>query len=109
LITDVLQQLGLEVVGPVGRLDAAQRLASQEALDGAILDVTIRGGLVFPVAETLLARGVPFVLATGHSDWALPEAFQDKPRLLKPFSKEQLMGQAKLLCGGAVGGSRPCG
>jgi DNA-binding response OmpR family regulator len=66
LIEEVLQKLGFVVVGPVGRLDAALRLASREALDGAILDVTIRGGLVFPVAETLLARGMPFVLATGQ-------------------------------------------
>jgi hypothetical protein len=52
----------------------------------AILDVTIRGGKVHPVAELLLARGIPFVFASGYGDWALPEALRDQPRLMKPFS-----------------------
>jgi hypothetical protein len=33
--------------------------------DAAILDVTIRGGKVYPVAEQLVAHGIPFVFASG--------------------------------------------
>jgi hypothetical protein len=50
------------------------RLAHEEPLDAAILDVSIRGGQVYPVAEKLLARNIPFVLASGYGDWALPES-----------------------------------
>ena len=57
LIEETLQELGCVVVGPVARLDTALQLASEEALDAAMLDVTIRGGHVYPVAERLLARG----------------------------------------------------
>ena len=52
----------------MSRLDAALRLAHEEPLDAAILDVRIRGGQVYPVAEELLARNIPFVLASGYGD-----------------------------------------
>ena len=68
LIEEMLQGLGCQVVGPVSRLDAALRLAHEEPLDAAILDVRIRGGQVFPVAEELPARNIPFVLASGYGD-----------------------------------------
>jgi DNA-binding response OmpR family regulator len=98
MIEETLQDFGCVVVGPVGKLDAALRLASDEALDAAILDVTIRGGRVYLVAETLLARGVPFVLASGYGDWALPEALRDQPRLNKPFLSHELEGHLRQLC-----------
>ncbi len=98
LIEQILEELGCVVVGPVARLDAALRLASQEALDAAILDVAIRGGHVQPVAEQLLARGIPFVLASGYGDWSLPENLRDQPRLTKPFTQVDLEQHVKLLC-----------
>ena len=99
-IEETLQGLGCVVVGPVGKLDAALRLAGEEALDAAVLDVTVRGGHVYPVAERLAARGVPFVLASGYGEWALPENLQDRPRLTKPFTPRELGEQARALCGG---------
>lgn len=98
-IEEVLLGLGCVVVGPAAKLDAALRLASDEDLDAAILDVTIRGGQVFPVTARLLARGIPFVFASGYGDWALPEAFQDQPRLTKPFTAPELEAQVRSLCG----------
>jgi DNA-binding response OmpR family regulator len=100
IIEEVLQDLGCVLVGPAARLDVALRLATDEMLDAAILDVTIRGGLVYPVAEQLLVRGIPFVLASGYGDWALPEAMRDRPRLTKPFTPQQLEDQVKALCRG---------
>ncbi|MGC1887475.1 MAG: response regulator [Stellaceae bacterium] len=97
LIEDMLQELGCHVVGPVSRLDAAMRLAHEEPLDAAILDVSIRGGQVYPVAEKLLARNIPFVLASGYADWALPESLRDQPRLTKPFRQHDLEEQVRLL------------
>ena len=98
LIEELLQELGCVVVGPVARLDAALRLASNEALDAAVLDVTIRGGHVQPVAEQLLARRIPFVLASGYGDWSLPESLRDQPRLTKPFTPQQLEQKIRQLC-----------
>ena len=92
-IEDALRSLGCVVVGPVGKLDTAMRMANDEILDAAILDVNIRGGHVFPVADRLRARGVPFALASGYGDWALPEAFRNQPRLTKPFTAQELEAQ----------------
>ena len=97
IIEEVLQNLGCVVIGPVGKLDTALRLANEEVLDAAILDVTIRGGETFPVAERLQARGVPFALASGYGDWALPEAFQNQARLTKPFTVHELETQVRAL------------
>lgn len=101
-IEDALRALGCEVVGPTGMLAAALQLASGETLDAAILDVSIHGGKVFAVAERLMARGIPFILASGYSDWALPEPLRDRPRLTKPFTPVQLEEQMRLLCGSAA-------
>ena len=92
-IEEVLQGLGCVVVGPVSKLDAAIQMADDEALDAAILDINIRGGHVYPVAERLRARGIPFALASGYGDWALPEAFRNQPRLNKPFTEQELEAQ----------------
>ena len=92
-IEEVLQGLGCIVVGPVSKLDAAMRMADDEALDAAILDINIRGGHVYPAAERLRARGIPFALASGYGNWALPEAFRNQPRLTKPFTEQELEAQ----------------
>ena len=106
LIEEVLQDLGCIVVGPVGKLDAALRLACEESLDAAILDVTIRGGKVFPVVRHLQARGVPFALASSYGDWALPAGLQHQPRLVKPFTAGDLAAQVQSLCEARSGSGR---
>ncbi len=106
LIEEALQDIGCIEVGPVGKLDAALRLASEEALDAAILDITIRGGKVFPVIRQLQARGIPFALASGYGDWALPEALRNQPRLVKPFTAGDLRAQVRSLCDARSGSRR---
>jgi two-component SAPR family response regulator len=101
VIEDVLQSIGSKIIGPAATLEMALKLAGEETFDAAILDVTIRGGKVYPVAELLLARGIPFLFASGYGDWALPAALRDKPRLMKPFTVAALEKQIGLLCGGA--------
>jgi CheY-like chemotaxis protein len=97
VIEDVLQSIGSEIVGPAATLEKALKLAAEETFDVAILDVTIRGGKVYPVAELLAARGIPFLFASGYGDWVLPEALRDKPRLMKPFTAAALREQIELL------------
>lgn len=89
-LEEALKELGCRVIGPVSKLSDAVRLAREEAMDAAVPDVNIRGGQVFEAAELLIARGIPFVLASGYSDWILPEAMQGKPRLTKPFTMQEL-------------------
>jgi DNA-binding response OmpR family regulator len=92
-VEDALQALGCQILGPVATVDRALKLALEETFDAAVLDVTIRGGNAYPVAEVLLARGIPFVFASGYGDWALPETLRNQPRLTKPFTAAQLEEQ----------------
>jgi DNA-binding response OmpR family regulator len=99
MIEDCVQDCGGEIVGPAATLEKALKLAEEGNFDAAILDVTIRGGKVYPVAELLLERGVPFVFASGgYGDWALPADLRDRPRLMKPFTATALEEQIRLLC-----------
>lgn len=89
-IEDMLRAVGCKVVGPVGTLQAAIALAHEEALDAAVLDINLDGEEVYPAAEELHARGVPFMFATGYGQSTLPEKWRDQPRLSKPFGREAL-------------------
>jgi CheY-like chemotaxis protein len=60
MLEDLLAQAGCVVIGPAGTTDSALTLIEQEAIDCAVLDVKLLDGQVFPVADTLVARGVPY-------------------------------------------------
>ena len=89
-VEDVLQGLGCTIVGPVPNLTGALQAALTEALSGAVLDVNLNGEKVFPAADELLARRIPFVFATGYGSADLPERFRNIPRVQKPFSPDDL-------------------
>lgn len=95
VLEDMLADFGCEVVGPAGNMAIALELAAGERMDAAILDVNIRGGKIYPVATMLADRGVPFLLASGYADWTLPAELEDRPRLVKPFSADEV--QEKLV------------
>ena len=93
LIEDTLLDIGAEVVGPAAGVRPALRLANEAPIDAAILDVNIRGGNSYPVADVLAERGIPFLFCTGYSDWALEERHRDRPRLSKPYTAKDLENQ----------------
>lgn len=87
----MLDSLGCAVVGPAARLEKAIELAEAETIDGAILDVNLRGKPVYPVATALKARGIPFIFSTGYSSsTSVPEPFRGQPRIEKPFVQDDL-------------------
>jgi CheY-like chemotaxis protein len=87
---ELLEEVGCTVVGPAPNLAAARELIENASFDAALLDVHIRGERIFPICEVLAARGVPFVLTSGYADWSMPEKWQDRPRLQKPYRLEQM-------------------
>ncbi|WP_426239194.1 response regulator [Pararhizobium sp. DWP1-1-3] len=104
VIEDALLGMGAQVVGPASRLDAAIRLAKEAPIDAAILDVNIRGGNSYEVADILASRDIPFLLCSGYSDWAIEERHRDRPRLTKPYSSNELKAQLlQLLNSSATG------
>ena len=90
-IEDMLGEFGCEIVGPVSTVGAAVAAIRYNDLDGALLDMNLRGERIVPAAEELLARGVPFLLVTGYASRAGDEpALKDAPRLHKPFNLHSL-------------------
>ena len=86
-----LEDLGVEVVGPVATVaQALKLLQSGHTPDGAVLDVNLQGDAIFPVLDLLRERGVRFVLTTGYDGWALPKAYADAPRCEKPLDMRHL-------------------
>ncbi|HEX2216475.1 MAG TPA: response regulator [Xanthobacteraceae bacterium] len=90
LLEDMLGDLGYEVAATASRVDEAVKLAHEVSVDAAILDVNLNGQDVYPVAEVLAARGIPFVFATGYGERGLPQAYHERPTLPKPFQQETL-------------------
>ena len=87
-----LENAGAEVLGPVPSVARAMALLDADAApDAAILDVNLGTEDVFPVAEALRERGVPFVFATGYDAWSLPSAYAEVPRWEKPFDVKRCL------------------
>jgi CheY-like chemotaxis protein len=87
-----LEEAGAEVVGPVPSVKEAEELiASDPAIDAALLDVNLRGEQIFAVADRLADREVPFVFATGYDQASIPDRFSDRPRLEKPIKARQII------------------
>jgi CheY-like chemotaxis protein len=89
-LEDMLDDFGCVVVDVAGTLARGVVLAGELNIDGAILDINLGGEKVFPVAERLAARGVPFVFCSGYGLAGLPPDFAKAPTLAKPYDQRQL-------------------
>ncbi|SDA33841.1 Response regulator receiver domain-containing protein [Methylobacterium sp. UNC378MF] len=64
---------GAQVLGPVPSVSEALALIARTAdIDAAVLDINLQDELVYPVADALHARGVPFLFVTGYDPVAVP-------------------------------------
>lgn len=91
LMEETVRNLGHEVVGPVGDLTAAVRLAETEAVSAAILDVHLQHGeRVYPVVGILRRRGIPLVLTTAYRDTEIDPDCAGETLLRKPFDQSEL-------------------
>ena len=91
---DFLESIGCEVVGPAARVPAALELARTAALDAAVLDINIADTMIWPVADELLRRGVPYLFLSAYSEQnILPARFASALCLSKPLEKGRLAHQ----------------
>jgi CheY-like chemotaxis protein len=88
LLETILEDMGCTPVGPASNIDEGLALATDgDPLDAALLDVNVAGRQVFPVAEALKERGVPFVFSTGYGEGGLPEEWRGQATIQKPFTE----------------------
>src|SRR6476620_10591258 len=90
-VEELLQSRGATIVGPYRRLEDALEAAERQNFDFALLDINLSGTMVYPLADQLLARGIPFLFLTGYSQANLPEQFHGVTRLNKPWDPESLI------------------
>jgi hypothetical protein len=89
-MSDMLTELGFDVIGPFGRVADAMAAVGREDFQAAVLDVNLDGEMVYPVADAVLARGVPFVFVTGYSAEGIDRRFAQVPVLQKPIERQML-------------------
>nr|WP_274709384.1 response regulator [Nitratireductor luteus] len=85
-----LVEAGHATVGPFRNVATACRAAMQETFDIAVLDINLNGELVYPVAEQLTRRGIPFLFLSGYGSESIPEPFRAFPRLAKPYDPTEM-------------------
>ena len=87
LLETILEDMGCVPVGPASTVDEGLSMATDEVIDAALLDVNVAGRQVFPIAQILKDRGVPFVFSTGYGEGGLPDEWRGQPTLQKPFTQ----------------------
>jgi CheY-like chemotaxis protein len=97
LMEDLLEELGCEVIATAAELDDAVAVARSGQFDLAFLDVNLRGVPVYPVAEVLRARAIPFAFVTGYGSSGVDAAHLEAPILQKPFQSRDLDAVVRLL------------
>jgi len=90
LLEDMLEELGYDMAAGVGTITEASAAAENGDFHAAILDVNLDGQEIYPVADILAKRGLPFVFVTGYGARTLPDPHRGRPALQKPFQAEQL-------------------
>ena len=90
LLEDMLAELGYDLAAAVGTIAEASEHAANGDFNVAVLDVNLDGQEIYPVADILAKRGLPFVFVTGYGEGSLAEPYRGRPSLQKPFQSEQL-------------------
>lgn len=99
LIETIVRDLGHEPAGCAYSVPDALTMLEDEdtAIDAAMLDVNLGGRLVFPVAEALEERKIPFAFLTGYGVHGVPARFSHVRVMQKPFTEEDLADAMSLL------------
>ncbi|MDO9382400.1 MAG: response regulator [Hyphomicrobiaceae bacterium] len=89
-LQDILTDMGCEVVGSASEASAAMCLAQQARADVAFLDYWLHDKPVDAVADALITKGVPIVLATGFGPQDIAPRLRHVPLLRKPYIVEDV-------------------
>ena len=95
LLEDMIRDFGCNAIRTTSSLADAHKALAAEVPHLAALDVNVRNEPVFPFAEALAAKGVPFVFITGYGVHGLPPEWRGRPVVQKPFSLDSLEAGVK--------------
>jgi DNA-binding NarL/FixJ family response regulator len=88
----LLAELDIEVVGSAATVSSLRELTEFHSPHIAILDVNLNGEMVFPVADLLIARGVPIIFVTGYMpEKIFPPHLLQLPTLQKPYDPDEFL------------------
>jgi PAS domain S-box-containing protein len=90
MIQECLGDFGYQVIGPISTATEAAARAKDGNFEAAVLDINLGDGAVYPIAEALTARGVPFVFVTGYDAESVDPRFRNVPVLQKPIERDVL-------------------
>ncbi|MFO1080101.1 MAG: response regulator [Reyranellaceae bacterium] len=78
-------QAGGIAIGPAPSVAAAFDMMADHTLDGALLDIRLRGETSFALADVLAVLDIPFVFVSGLSSALMPYTHRDRPLFDKPY------------------------
>jgi DNA-binding NtrC family response regulator len=88
---DFLLGEGCQVVGPISNVEAALETVETGELDGAVVDLNLRGELSVPVIEALKSRGLPVIVCSGYAELTgVQDMLKDVPMVPKPCDFQAL-------------------
>jgi CheY-like chemotaxis protein len=90
MVQECLGDFGYQVIGPISTATEAAARANDGNFEAAVLDINLGDGAVYPIADTLAARGVPFVFVTGYDAESVDARFRNVPVLQKPIERDVL-------------------
>ena len=102
LLEDMLADLGYGVAAAVGSIAEASQFAADGQFHCAILDVNVDGQEIFPVADILAKRALPFVFVTGYGEQSLPEPYRGRPDFAEAVPGRAAQGRARRAAGAGV-------
>lgn len=100
MIADMLSENGHQVDGPYSRFNEALAAATNNELQAGILDVNVSGESVYPIAETLTRRQIPFVFVTGYGADSIDPRFNHIPVVQKPVELQTIWAALAKSSGG---------
>ena len=89
-IETTLEDLGCTAISSAANVADALTLLDERGFDAAMLDVNLDGERSYPIADALVARGIPFVFATGYADHGGWNDLLSGPMLRKPYLASDL-------------------
>jgi CheY-like chemotaxis protein len=98
-LEDELIAAGCNLLGPYTSVAKASEASRDTDFDLALLDVNLNGELIYPLADELRARSIPFVLLSGYGASSLPERFRSAPRVAKPHDQVMLFREIRRALG----------